>query len=59
MTNPYAATLYTGPDAKRTAATRWVDGDVYVVDTTGVLWARVAGAWYEVPLWHRPARLSR
>lgn len=48
MSRVYPTTLYTGPDAQRTAATRWLDGDLFVAQDTGVLWVRAAGVWKSI-----------
>lgn len=44
----YPTRIYTGPDAQRAGATRWIDGDLFVVAGTGALWVRVSGAWVAV-----------
>lgn len=48
MTRTYAATLHTGPSATRSGSARWVDGDVFLEQDTGLLYLRVAGAWQAV-----------
>jgi hypothetical protein len=37
--------VYHGEDAARTAADLWVDGDIFIVRTTGVAWVRTDGGW--------------
>lgn len=54
----YPTRIYTGPDTQRTGATRWIDGDLFVVAGTGALWVRVAGAWQLVLVTATPSALT-
>jgi hypothetical protein len=42
--------IYHGEDAARTAGDLWVNGDVFVVETTGAVYVRTAGAWVAATL---------
>lgn len=43
-------TIYHGEDSARTAGELWRNGDVFIVRTTGAIWAHTDGAWVAPPV---------